>query len=109
MAAYLLRRVLLMVPTLLGVSIVVFLGIRLIPGDLVVVLSGMRGDVSPEHRAALRRDLGLDRPIAVQYVDWLGAVARGDLGNSLKTDRPIGQDLARRLPVTLELAVLAAL
>src|SRR5215211_2471554 len=102
MAAYLLRRVLLMVPTLLGVSIIVFLSIRLIPGDLVVVLSGMRGDISPEHRAALRRDLGLDQPITVQYVDWLGGVARGDFGKSLKTDRPISQDLASRLPVTIE-------
>jgi peptide/nickel transport system permease protein len=107
--AYLVRRLLMMIPTLLGVSLIVFLFLRLIPGDIVVVLAGARGDITPERRAALRHDLGLDRPLAVQYVDWLGGVVRGDLGTSLKTDRPIGRDLASRLPVTAELALLSAL
>jgi peptide/nickel transport system permease protein len=107
--AYLLRRLLLMIPTLLGVSLIVFLFIRLIPGDIVQVLSGARGDVTPEQRELLRRNLGLDRPIAVQYVDWLRGVIQGDLGDSLRTSRAILPDIVSRLPVTLELALLSAL
>ena len=109
MTSYLLRRLALMIPTLLGVSLVVFFFIRLVPGDIVVVLSGARGELSPEQRAALRHDLGLDRSIAIQYLDWLSHAVRGDLGESLKTGRPIGPDIASRLPVTGELALLAAL
>src|SRR4051812_18306340 len=109
MTAYLVRRLALMVPTLLGVSLMVFFFIRLVPGDIVVVLSGARGDLSPEQRAVLRHDLGLAQPIAVQYLEWLSHAVRGDLGKSLKTGRPIGPDIASRLPVTAELAVLAAL
>ncbi len=109
MTSYLLRRLALMIPTLLGVSLVVFFFIRLVPGDIVVVLSGARGELSPEQRAVLRHDLGLDRSIAVQYLDWLSHAVRGDLGESLKTGRPIGPDIASRLPVTAELALLAAL
>jgi peptide/nickel transport system permease protein len=99
----------LMIPTLLGVSIVVFLFIRLIPGDIVQVLSGARGDVTPEQRELLRHNLGLDRPIAVQYLDWLGNIVRGDLGDSLRTSRSIRSDIASRLPVTLELTLLSAI
>jgi peptide/nickel transport system permease protein len=109
MIPYLLRRLALMVPTLLGVSLVVFLFIRLIPGDIIVVLSGARGELSPEQRELLRQDLGLDRPIMVQYVDWLTNALRGDLGTSLRNGREIGPDLASRLPVTGELALLAAI
>jgi peptide/nickel transport system permease protein len=98
-----------MIPTLLGVSLIVFLFIRLIPGDIVQVLSGARGDVTPEQRELLRRNLGLDRPIAVQYVDWLRGVIQGDLGDSLRTSRAILPDIVSRLPVTLELALLSAL
>jgi peptide/nickel transport system permease protein len=98
-----------MIPTLLGVSLVVFLFIRLIPGDIVVVLAGARSDISPEQRAELRRQLGLDRPLIEQYLDWLAGVLRGDLGRSLKTGRPIGSDIMSRLPVTIELSALAAL
>lgn len=109
MTAYLVRRLALMIPTLLGVSLIVFFFIRLVPGDIVVVLSGARGELSPDQRAAIRHDLGLDRSIAIQYLDWLSHTVRGDLGESLKTRRPIGSDIASRLPVTGELALLAAL
>lgn len=109
MLQYLIRRLLMMIPTLLGVSLIVFLFIRLIPGDIVVILGGARGDITPAQRALLRHDLGLDRPLAVQYLDWLGKALRGDFGNSLKTGRPIGHDIASRLPVTSELALLALL
>lgn len=109
MISYLLRRLALMIPTLLGVSMVVFFFIRLIPGDIIVVLSGARGELSPEQRDILRHDLGLDRPLIVQYFDWLVNALQGDLGTSLKNGREIGPDLLSRLPVTAELALLAAL
>lgn len=109
MIAYILRRLGLMIPTLLGVSLIVFLFVRLIPGDIVLILSGARGDVSPEQRATLRANLGLDRSLLVQYLDWISHASRGDLGQSLMTGRPIGPDIVSRLPVTIELALLAAL
>lgn len=108
MIAYILRRLAFMIPTLLGVSLIVFLFIRLIPGDIVLVLGGARGDISPEQRAAMRHELGLDRSLPVQYIDWLSHTVRGDLGESMKTNRPIGPDIISRLPVTLELTMLAA-
>ena len=98
-----------MIPTLLGVSIVVFLFIRLIPGDIVQILSGAQGDLTPERRALLRHNLGLDRSLVVQYFDWLWGVLHGDLGASLKTRRPIRADLVSRLPVTVELTIFSAL
>jgi peptide/nickel transport system permease protein len=98
-----------MIPTLFGVSLLVFFSVRLIPGDIVLVLSGTREGVSEEQREQLRRSLGLDKPVPVQYLDWAGEVVRGDLGNSLKTQRSIAGDIADRLPVTIELALLAAL
>jgi peptide/nickel transport system permease protein len=107
MQAYLVQRLLLVVPTLLGVSILVFALVRVLPGDAVAMLlqdyaQGADGD-------ALRAQLGLDRPAPVQYVEWLGAVARGDLGTSLRSKTPIGVELASRIPVTLELGVLGLL
>ena len=107
MQAYLVQRLLLVVPTLLGVSILVFALVRVLPGDAVAMLlqdyaQGADGD-------ALRAQLGLDRPAPVQYVEWLGAVVRGDLGTSLRSKTPIGAELASRIPVTLELGVLGLL
>lgn len=107
MQAYLVQRLLLVVPTLLGVSILVFALVRILPGDAVAMLlqdyaQGADGD-------ALRAQLGLDRPAPVQYVEWLGAVVRGDLGTSLRSKTPIGAELASRIPVTLELGVLGLL
>lgn len=98
-----------MIPTLLGISIVVFLFIRLIPGDIVLILAGARSDIEPAQREVLRHNLGLDRPLVVQYLDWLWGVLRGDLGVSLKTGRPIRHDIVTRLPVTIELTILAML
>src|SRR3989304_4875029 len=77
---------------------------RLIPGDPAQVLLGFE-NTDPEQLAAVRRDLGLDRPIAVQFVRWLGRLVRGDLGTSARTGRPIVALLAEALPFTLELAV----
>jgi peptide/nickel transport system permease protein len=100
------RRLALLVPTLLGVSIVVFVLVRLLPGDAVALqLQDARSSAADE--AALRTQLGLDQPIVVQYVEWLGSLARGDLGHSFRTRQPVLEELAGRLPVTAELGVLA--
>ena len=108
MSSYLIRRLLLLVPTLLGVSIVVFALVRLLPGDAVALqLQDARASAADE--AALRSQLGLDRPVYVQYVDWLTTLARGDLGHSFRSHQPVLQELANRLPVTAELGLLALL
>src|SRR5579864_7491644 len=103
---YLISRLVLLVPTLLGVSIVVFVLVRLLPGDAVTLqLQDAKATAADE--AALRSKLGLDRPIVLQYVDWLGGLVRGDLGHSFRSHQPITTELANRIPVTAELGVLA--
>ena len=109
MREYVIRRLILVVPGLIVLTILVFGMVRLIPGDVVQIiaiqLSGGRGggEVSPEVKAKLRRDLGLDKPIYIQYFVWMSSIVRGDLGNSLITDFPIVKDLKKRFPITLEL------
>jgi peptide/nickel transport system permease protein len=107
MQVYLVRRLLLVIPTLLGVSIIVFALVRLLPGDAVAML--LQDYAQGADGAALRAQLGLDRPVYVQYVEWLGAVLHGDLGTSLRSKTAIGAELANRIPVTLELGLLALL
>jgi peptide/nickel transport system permease protein len=104
MREYLLKRVLLMVPTLFLVTILVFLLMRLIPGD--VVLQMLEGYAYADSVEALRRELGLDKPMHIQYLEWMSALLRGDLGHSLWTKESIVAEFARRFPVTLELALL---
>ncbi len=107
MNRYVLRRLALGVPTFLLVSILSFLMLRLIPGDVIDLMVqdfGYGGEVE-----RLKAELGMDKPLAVQYFDWLGAVAHGDLGNSLWTKRPVAQELSWRYPVTLEMSILALL
>lgn len=106
MSRYLVRRLLLLVPTLLGVTIVVFVLVRLLPGDAATLqLQDARSSAADE--AALRAQLGLDKPIYLQYVDWLGTILHGDLGNSFRSRQPIAQELAARMPVTLELGMVS--
>lgn len=107
MIRYVAYRLLLAVPVLFGISLVVFLLIQMIPGDVVSALLGMR--TSPEAAAALRRMFGLDQPLPVQYARWAGAILRGDLGHSLRTGLPVSYLLASRLVVTAELAGLGVL
>ena len=108
MRQYVVRRVALAVPTLILVSIVVFSMMRLMPGD--VVLRMVEGQAYAPTVEALRKELGLDRPAHVQYVEWIsGIVLRGDLGNSYWTRQPIVEEFVRRFPVTLELAALTIL
>src|SRR5919198_1646436 len=104
MRQYVLRRLLLVVPTLLLVSAIVFSLTRLIPGDVVVLM--FEEKAYAEDLEALRAKLGLNRPIYVQYGIWLSQVVRGNLGESLWTKRPVLEEIARRLPVSLELGVM---
>jgi peptide/nickel transport system permease protein len=111
---YVLRRVLLMFPLLVGVSIVVFAMVRILPGDVatLMVAGGQDGGAvarNEETIQAIRRSLNLDQPLHVQYALWLGQVARGDLGQSYWTKRPIIEEIGRALPITIELAVLSVL
>jgi peptide/nickel transport system permease protein len=93
--------------TLLGVSLLVFGMVRLIPGTVVEQLLGQAAIASPEVLASFRRFFGLDRPLHVQYLDWLGGVLRGDLGASWLSGRPVLALFLERLPVSAELALLA--
>jgi ABC-type dipeptide/oligopeptide/nickel transport system permease component len=103
--AFLLRRVLLAIPTLVGVLVVVFLLLYVAPGDPVQEMVGERAD--PETIARLRRELHLDDPLHVQFAHYAGGVLRGDLGTSYITGRPIIRDIAERFPKTLLLAASA--
>jgi peptide/nickel transport system permease protein len=108
MKQYILRRVLLAVPTLVLVSIIVFSMMRLMPGD--VVLRMVEGHAYAPTVEALRKEIGLDRPAYVQYLDWVGGIlTRGDFGTSYWTKQPIFNEFIARFPVTVELAVLTIL
>ncbi len=102
MWAYIVNRLLLAVPVVLGVAFVVFAMVRLIPGDPAMVIAGQAA--TPEYIAAIRGDLGLDRPIAVQFGIYLANLARGDLGRSVKSRAPVTEELWARLPNTAQLA-----
>jgi peptide/nickel transport system permease protein len=105
MRNYVLRRLVVAVPSLLIASLIVFTLPRLIPGDVVQMM--LQEKAYGKDLEDLRAKLGLNRPIPVQYVDWLGAVARGNLGESLWTRQPVLAEMARRLPVTALLGVMA--
>lgn len=105
MHIYLARRLALMVPTLLGVTIVVFSFVRMLPGDAVAMLL-QDYNYAPD-ADAMRTRLGIDRPIHVQYVEWLGGVLQGNLGTSFRTNEPVAKEIANRIPVTAELGVMA--
>ena len=109
MSAYVLRRVWLLVPTLIGMSLLIFCMLRLLPGDIVDVMTG--GDIpsSAQSKERLREAFGLDKPLPIQYVTWLGNMLRGDLGTSFRSGEPITTILSRAVPVTLELTILAVL
>jgi peptide/nickel transport system permease protein len=105
---YVLRRVALALPTLFFVSVIVFLMMRMMPGDVVTRM--VEGHAYAPTLEALRKDLGLDRPMYVQYADWIGGIlTRGDFGRSYWTRQPIIDEFLRRFPVTLELALLTIL
>lgn len=101
LARYILRRLALLIPVLIGVSLLTFVLVRVLPGDpvlLIVPETATEADI-----AAARERFGLDRPLAVQYVEYLAGLVAGDFGTSITTNAPVGVQLAQRLPVTLEL------
>jgi len=107
MSQYIVRRLAMTLVLMLGVASMVFFVIYLIPGDVASIIAGDRA--TPEQVANIRQALGLDRPIYVQYFDWLSRVARGDLGRSLISGRSVMKDLILQLPRTMELMVSAIL
>jgi peptide/nickel transport system permease protein len=106
---YLTKRLLLILPTLFGVAAVVFVIMRVIPGDVTLLILGgdQTGRIDPQQLAAMRHDLGLDQPIAVQFGQWLWGVLRLDFGKSLWTGQPVIEEVLIRLPLSLEVAILA--
>lgn len=107
MTQYILRRLLLMLPVALLVTIIVFVLLRLSPGDPLVIYAGEERD--PAALAALRVEYGLDRSMPEQYVSWITHAVQGDLGRSLRTRQPVLESIVERLPATLELGVAALL
>jgi peptide/nickel transport system permease protein len=104
-AAFIAKRFLMTIPAMLAMSILVFFIIRFVPGDPATVMLGLRS--TPENVETLREELRLNDPVWVQYGHWLGNLVRGDLGIDYRTHEPIRDQLLTRLPVTLEMAVLA--
>jgi peptide/nickel transport system permease protein len=110
MRTYLAKRLLLIVPTLLGVASLVFVIMRVIPGDVaLLILGGDSGQIDRAQLAAMHHRLGLDQPLLVQFGKWLWAVLHFDFGASLWTGRPVVEELLVRLPLSLELAILATI
>ncbi len=111
MRTYLAKRLLLILPTLLGVAAVVFVIMRVIPGDVTLLILGgdQTGRIDPQQLAAMRHQLGLDQPIAAQFATWMWGVLRFDFGTSLWTGQPVLQEVLIRLPLSLEVAILATI
>jgi peptide/nickel transport system permease protein len=105
MVAFVARRLLYVVPVLLAVSLLTFLIASLLPGDLAYVILG--DQATPEKVAALRHDMGLDQPLWWRYLSWLGHVLQGDLGRSFRTGQTVLQAVSERIPVSLELMLMA--
>jgi peptide/nickel transport system permease protein len=110
MRKYLAQRLLIAIPTLFGVTLLIFMAMRVLPGDPLSAISGEGGGtyvLSKEQLEAARTSLGLDRPYVVQYLDWLGDILRGDLGKSFWRGEPIRELIFRRAPVTGQIALMA--
>src|SRR5207248_10446974 len=96
-----------MVLTLFGISIIIFVLLRLTPGNIADNLFDAGGFVDPADKARIEADLGLDRSLPIQYARWIGGLMTGDLGISYQTERPALQEIAPRIPITARLAGLA--
>ena len=107
MFAYIVRRLALMLVTLIGISIIIFVLLRIVPGNIVDILFDAAGYVDPADKANLQRDLGLDQPIAVQYLHWIWGLLHGDLGYSYVSEKPALDEILPRIPITARLAALA--
>ena len=109
MKTYVLQRLVIALLTLLGMSMVIFTLLRLAPGDIVDILFSTAGYVSPSEKQAIMKELGIDRPYWVQYLDWIRQMLTGDLGKSYRYDQPAWQIIRPLVPVTIELAALSTL
>ncbi len=107
MGTYLIRRFFLMLLTLVGISVLVFVMLRLVPGNIADILFDAAGMINPAEKAQLEKDLGLDKPIATQYIGWIGGLLHGDLGYSYVSEKPALDEIAPRIPITAKLAALA--
>jgi len=96
-----------MLLTLFGISVLVFVMLRLVPGNIADIVFNAAGMIDVAEKAKLEKELGLDQPIAVQYVQWIGGLAHGDLGYSYVSEKPAIQEIAPRIPITAKLAALA--
>jgi peptide/nickel transport system permease protein len=107
--AYIVRRLALMLVTLVGISIIIFVLLRIVPGNIVDILFDAAGFVDPADKANLEKELGLSQPIIVQYLQWIGGLLHGDLGYSYVSEKPALQEILPRIPITARLAGLALL
>lgn len=109
MQQYIVRRVVLMIPTLLIVSTMVFAMVRIMPGDVAIIQLSESPNFNTADVEALREQLGLNEPVVTDYLNWLGGLVRGDLGKSLWSSRSVTTLIVERIPVTLELAIMASI
>ncbi len=109
MSKYIGRRLLLLVPTLIGMSLFIFLMLRLLPGDVVDLMTAGQEQATDDAKRKLREAFGLADPLPVQYIKWIVGLLRGDPGKSLRSGQPIAEALGQALPVTFELTLLAVI
>jgi len=107
--SYLIRRFFLMLLTLFGISVLIFTMLRIVPGNIADIVFDAAGMIDVADKVKLEKDLGLDQPIAVQYVQWINGLAHGDLGYSYVSEKPALQEILPRIPITAKLAGLALL
>jgi peptide/nickel transport system permease protein len=107
LGSYLVRRFLLMLLTLFGISVIIFLLLRVVPANIVDILFDSAGMVNPADKAKIEAELGLDKPLPVQYTTWIGGLLTGDLGFSYVSEKPTIEEIAPRIPISAKLAVLA--
>ena len=109
LGSYLIRRFFLMLLTLFGISVLIFTMLRLVPGNIADIVFNAAGMIDVAEKAKLEKELGLDQPIVVQYVHWIGGLAHGDLGYSYVSEKPAIEEILPRIPITAKLAGLALL
>ena len=107
MSRYVLQRLALVIPTLFGASLAVFVLLRLLPGDIVDILFGGDPQVSQQTIDQIRESMGLNKPLIVQYIEWVGGLLQGDAGVSMRSGIPVSETIARSMPVTMQLAIMA--
>jgi peptide/nickel transport system permease protein len=107
LASYLVKRLLLMLLTLFGMSVLIFVMLRLVPGNIADIVFEAAGMIDPADKAQIEAELGLDQPIFVQYLNWVGGLVQGDLGFSYVSEKSTLEEIGPRIPITAKLALLA--